>query len=180
MTKSCSKCGEIKSVNGFTKQSSKRDGLRAECKSCQREYYLANRETVLARSKAYREAHPELAEYWKAYYVSNKNTVRARQKTYYKNNQHKFLAYSKKRKTQTLQALPAWQSPVELEAYYYMATKFLEGYHVDHDIPLQGKLACGLHVLENLRLLPASENISKHNKFQPYSIDRFGNITYLT
>jgi hypothetical protein len=36
---------------------------------------------------------------------------------------------------------------------------------VDHDIPLQGELVSGLHVHNNLRILPNSANCSKSNKF---------------
>lgn len=35
---------------------------------------------------------------------------------------------------------------------------------VDHFYPLKGKAVSGLHVAENLRVIPAFDNLSKHNK----------------
>ena len=38
-------------------------------------------------------------------------------------------------------------------------------WHVDHIIPLNGKLVSGLHVIENLQVIPGIENIKKTNRF---------------
>ncbi|QKW95416.1 hypothetical protein [Ralstonia phage RPZH6] len=37
-------------------------------------------------------------------------------------------------------------------------------WHVDHFVPLKGTIVCGLHVIENLRVIPISINTSKGNR----------------
>lgn len=59
-------------------------------------------------------------------------------------------------------ATPPWADKQALKAFYKACPP---GHHVDHVIPLRGKMICGLHVVENLQYLPARVNQVKANKF---------------
>lgn len=38
---------------------------------------------------------------------------------------------------------------------------------LDHEIPISHKYVCGLHIAENLRVVPAAVNAYKSNKYSP-------------
>ena len=61
-----------------------------------------------------------------------------------------------------LQRIMPWTDMEKISAFY---AKCPEGYHVDHIVPLQGEKVSGLHVIDNLQYLTASDNIKKKNKF---------------
>ena len=55
--KRCTRCGETKSVDGFSRDRSKRDGLLPQCKECRHAYREAHREEIRAKDRAYRRTY---------------------------------------------------------------------------------------------------------------------------
>lgn len=50
-TKQCSKCKQYKSIDHFSRDSSKKSGLRSQCKACYREYVISRQgKTVLHKA----------------------------------------------------------------------------------------------------------------------------------
>lgn len=70
--------------------------------------------------------------------------------------------WGRTRKKHIKQATPKWADKKAVRKFYLDCP---EGMTVDHIIPIKGKKVCGLHVLENLQYLSASENSRKRIKF---------------
>ena len=77
---------------------------------------------------------------------------------------HKQIALNANRRAQKIQATPRWYNFKEVDVIYKEARSLGEDYHVDHIVPLQGKLVCGLHCKDNLQILTAVDNLKKSNK----------------
>lgn len=150
-----------------------------------REHYARNRELLLERKRI---SYPEKAEakcaYARQYYHDNSEQCLKKNKEYIQRNPdyykqmrlkqpEKVNAKENKRKAAKLQRIPCWLTPDDFwmieQAYDICALRTkMTGieWHVDHIIPLQGKLVSGLHMPYNLQVIPASINTSKGNKFE--------------
>lgn len=86
----------------------------------------------------------------------------------------KFRAYRNAkdaaRRSAKMLRTPSWADLTAIQAIYKQARRLTHQtgveHHVDHVIPLQSKLVCGLHVHTNLQILTGSENIRKRNRFE--------------
>jgi 5-methylcytosine-specific restriction endonuclease McrA len=127
---------------------------KQDVKDRKNEWYLANREQVIAQAKTRPyELTKEYKRTWK-----ERNLIWVRADTKARRRKHR-------------QATPPWLSTkqkAEIRQLYQIAITMTkttgEQYVVDHIVPLRSNEVCGLHVPWNLRVITQEENLKKSNK----------------
>jgi hypothetical protein len=168
LLKYCYKCKTKKLFEFFGKNRRNPDGYADECRQCKREkdreYAARHREEAKKRASDWYYAHKDNPEFK---VKAQKNLAKWR-----KANLDKHAAKETKRRASKLKATPSWLSEdhlKQIEIEYALSKWCTEvmntTYHVDHIVPLKGKTVCGLHVPWNLRVIPASANLSKGNRY---------------
>ena len=176
MNRTCRICTVEKLITGFSKHKTYKDGIDTACKECVRErkrqIWAANSERYRAYGKKYKQANKEIiAERNKKYVVENRETRTATMKAYRQTTKDVQAEYVRRRQAAKLQRTPAWLTEDDIwvmrEAYKLAKLRtemFGFSWHVDHILPLQGKEVSGLHVPENLQVIPWLDNLKKHNR----------------
>ena len=158
----------------YWEESSKRyrEKNREKIRANSRAIYLANPQKANEATKKSRTKHYDKhLAYSRKYETENKEARLLKSRMYAKNNPHKVAAISSKRRTKQKNATPIWSNIEMTKRIYKLRDRLntLAGYikyHVDHVIPLNAKIASGLHVHENLKIELASVNMSKRNTFE--------------
>lgn len=119
-----------------------RDERIAKMKEYNRSHYQLNRESMQEKHKAYN-------------------------KDYYQRTEVKAACASKSalRRSDKVRATPSWFDEEIVELIYLTAQDISE--HVDHIVPLKSDLVCGLHVQNNMQIIPAEINLKKSNTWWP-------------
>ncbi len=165
--KTCKKCATPNADFGPNKARS--DGLQTYCRCCMTAIRLAgqydkkrwetNREQETERNRAYRQAN--------AAKIKPADRLKAAKR--HLEHPGAIRMHNIARKHGEKRATPAWADKSAMNAVYLEARRLqqLDGVarHVDHDVPLKHPLVCGLHVPANLKVMTASDNMSKHNFF---------------
>lgn len=168
-----------------TEQYKKEDPERF--KSVHRKHFLANKEKIYAKLSIYRKQNPEKEKVRSAKY-RNENSEKCKAaiakylnanpekrkksaRDYVKRHPVENCISSSHRRAAKVQATPKWANEFFISEAYSLAalrTKmFGFKWHVDHIVPIRSPLVCGLHVENNLQVIPGTVNQSKGNRYWP-------------
>lgn len=140
----CKICLEEKELNSYYKNKTYTSGYCTKCKDCHKAQQRAGYIT-------YKEKRKRGHKKWVANNIEAKRALQA-----------KYRAAKRK-------AVPSWANLEDIKYYYEAAELYtiMSGveYQVDHIVPLQSKIACGLHCQFNLQVLTKTENVSKQNRY---------------
>jgi len=130
---------------------------RLGCSVCNKERKIANKE--------------HNAQYMRKWWAKNSTKKAIYDKKARQTKPEVFNQKSRTRQANQLKRMPKWLSKLQKQhiQMFYTSAKQLQNelgikMHVDHIIPLQGKLVSGLHVPWNLQVLSAVDNVKKSNK----------------
>lgn len=155
------------------------------CKQCMSERKIDS-EKKRAYEKAYRENNKDKCRKAQTRSIEkNPEKYKERQRKWRKNNPEKCKEHERrsiergpgakparvrKRQAAKLKRTPPWLTSDHLrmiESLYHAAKLLTEKtgvqHHVDHIVPLQGRVVSGLHVPWNLQIIPWDENLKKGN-----------------
>lgn len=148
----------------------KRD--RGDRTEIQRAYYLKNRDRILVNEAARKKSNPEKQSAKnKQYREKNAEKISAYRSEYHMQNRDRSNQYWAARRSAKIKRTPSWFSGLDnfiMEEANHLVIIRREAtgidWEVDHMIPLQAKIASGLHIGSNIQVIPMRLNRSKRNK----------------
>jgi hypothetical protein len=137
-----------------------------------RQYYLKNKERIkLLNNKWRKENSEKCSAYSRSWRINNPGKQELSTKNWYENNPNIAAKKTIRRKHCQEVATVKWSNDFIIKEAYCLAKLrskiFGFKWHVDHIVPLKSKFVCGLHVANNLQVIPALVNISKGNRYWP-------------
>lgn len=159
--KVCSLCKESKEVSFFYRMETTKDKLHPYCKICIKEknakYYKKNTSSCSLNTML-----------WKK---NNRERTRELNSKSRKNNLASLANKEARRRATKKKATPSWANEFFIQEIYHLSNLRTRttgvSWEVDHIVPLNSKLVCGLHVENNLQVIPESYNRRKSNIYWP-------------
>lgn len=147
--KICTNCQETKPYDAFNKRTASKDGLSPICKPCNK----ALKQVAYWANPDARREHIE-------------RTVRNKQARFEQNPAYRrafnLWGTTKKR----TKGVPQWVAIVDFVPLCQKAINKGPEYVLDHVIPLNHPLVCGLHVPANIQVVHKDKNLAKGSSFR--------------
>ena len=136
--------------------------------------YIVSAERQKAASRKYRAENPVSVRISTARWrEGNKGKTAHYNRHYRELNRESCMARNKARRAAKANAIPKWYGELDTlvmeEAYSLCLIRTAEtgiNWHMDHMIPLRADAVCGLHVWNNIQVIPARMNLAKRNRLQ--------------
>ena len=165
-----------------------RDGNREKCRAWQRNWRSENLERARELERNWYTRNPDKAkekarkQYAKAnkgerslkfkkWVAANAGHRKEYQRQWMSDNREVMRAHGQFRAALKKLAVPVWADKEKMKEFYVRARDLEKitgmSHHVDHIVPLNSRIVCGLHCEANLQVLTAAENISKGNRVWP-------------
>lgn len=135
-------------------------------------YGIKNKQRIKGYNAKYAREHPESVNARSRKWRKDNSVLYAKiTKTWRDNNRHVVRQNHKKWKARRRGGRAAWANSFFMNEIYDLCSRRNRvtniRWHVDHIVPLKSNIVCGLHVENNLRVVPASVNTSKQNRYWP-------------
>lgn len=193
----CVSCGEAKpeTTEYFYAHPGSLGGLKRRCKACIKQYRQDNKERDQAKIREWHAANRDrVQEYRREYYQSNAELVKARARAWTAAHVDDPAAVARRRAYQQkrLAEHPELNRAKEDKRRFAMADRTVctdmpmawfvreakelavqrarlcgGRWEIDHVLPLQGELVSGLHIPENMQVVPARFNARKGCSYSP-------------
>jgi hypothetical protein len=183
--KNCTSCKITKPLVDFGKRKASKDGMDVYCRNCRQIYYKSkNYDRKEYQSSYKRVITEERKKYLKEYNINNQHkyyTPKIKSSNCINSiieikriNKlvHRTLLYKNEEKLKLSKDYLGWTKLDFINKF----GRIPKDYHIDHKIPVSWFIKNApieiINNLNNLQLLPKSENLKKNNKFcHPISID---------
>jgi len=161
----CRYCAKARAARYRAEHPEKARSSVARCWSLNKQAYVLTQKDYAQRERA------KLNAIKKKYEEKHPDRVKATRARYKKSKSHVINAGTARRRASKLRATPLWAIDFFITEAYDLArmrTKTLGfKWHVDHIVPLQSEIVCGLHCENNLQVVPAFYNLTKGNTAWP-------------
>lgn len=173
--KVCSKCGEVKFLAAFKKQTGRKYDRRSACKECDNQtaskYRSENSEKIKESQKNYYEANKEkIAKYQAQWYLDNKESEKLRCAEWYQNNKEYVIERQRNyRKTPAGKEVMTKHNHKRRSFGCDPLNEWFEGSHFHH-LHINEDHSVGIYIPEDLhRSIP-------HNSFTWEGMDEINHL----